>query len=269
MFSSHKTSDSTFPTRRDASASAWKASTRGWPPDVLARGVSDDWRPRGTGTTLILLVVPFAGAVLVAVASRNDRLYRLLVKEDALLEWGQVGAYVVGVAIALLTVRATWRRGDSVAAVVLVALATLAVLSVGEELSWGQRLFDFETPSIASDNRQGEFTLHNDATFEHTSRVALLLGAMYGLLAPFVVRRRTPLVPPRWLAGYFGVVVAYMAYRLVALERPSYVEAKYSEWPEFCFAAALALWCGAIAQSSQHLRRPAGLRPRAGGHPRV
>lgn len=226
-------------------------------------------RPRRTtGATPSLLIAPFVGAVLVAVASTSDRLYRLLVKEDALLEWAQVGAYFGVVAIALPTLRTIWQRGDSAAVVVLLALATLSLVSVGEELSWGQRLFRFETPSIASENSQGEFTLHNDARFEDASRVALLVGALYGLLAPFIVRRPTPLVPPRSLAGCFFVVVAYMAYRLLALESPSYVEAKFSEWPEFCFAAAIALWCGAAARSSPRPRRPASPRPRAVRSPR-
>ena len=99
----------------------------------------------------------------------------------------------------------------------------------------------FETPGIASANRQGELTLHNDARVDEPARLGLLFGALYGVAAPLAIRRRTPFAPPRALIGFFAVVVAYGTYRLLMLEHPSWAEAKYSEWPETCFAAALAL----------------------------
>jgi hypothetical protein len=42
------------------------------------------------------------------------------------------------------------------------ALAIVFTFGAGEEISWGQRLFGFETPeSIDARNRQNEFNLHN------------------------------------------------------------------------------------------------------------
>jgi hypothetical protein len=117
------------------------------------------------------------------------------------------------------------------------------------QLSWGQRLLEFETPQIAANNRQGKLTLHNDARLEGSTHVALLVAGLYGLLAPFLVRRRTALVPPRTLGAFFAVVVAYYTVRLRFLDAPTYVEAKYSEWPETCFALALALWCAHVSST--------------------
>jgi hypothetical protein len=182
----------------------------------------------------------------VALASRNDGLYRLLVKEDAILEWAQVAAYGTVVAIAAATLRGHWRHGDMSAVVVAGGLALVSLLAIGEELSWGQRIVGFETPEIASANRQGELTLHNDARVEEPARLAMLIGALYGLAAPLTFRRRTPFAPPRALITFFAVVVGYATYRLLMLEHPSWAKAKYSEWPELCFAAALALWCADI-----------------------
>ena len=68
----------------------------------------------------------------------------------------------------------------------------------------------------------------------------MLGAALYGLLAPLVLRPG-PFVPPRSLVPAFAVVVAYLAYRFVFLPRPTYVQAKFSEWPELCFAGAVAL----------------------------
>ena len=188
-------------------------------------------------------------------ASRNEALYRLLVKEDALLEWGQVLAYGATVAIAAATLRGHWRQREMSAVIVVGGLALVSLLAIGEELSWGQRIVGFETPEIAAANRQGELTLHNDARLEDPARLALLIGGLYGMSAPLVIGRRTPLVPPRVLVTFFAVVVGYMAYRMLVLERPTYAEAKYSEWPETCFAVALGLWCADIAG---RIRRPFG-----------
>ena len=199
------------------------------------------------------------GAAAVALASMNEGLYRLLVKEDAILEWGQVLAYVAVVAIAAATLRCHWRQRDVSAAIVLGGLAVVSVLAIGEELSWGQRIVGFETPDVAAANRQGELTLHNDARLEEPARLALLTCAIYGMTAPLVIRRRTPLVPPRMLVCFFAVVVGYVAYRFLLLEHPTYVEAKFSEWPETCFALALGLWCADIG-GFRPLRHPLGTR---------
>jgi hypothetical protein len=203
-----------------------------------------------------MVALPLVGAVGVAFASMNEGLYRLLVKEDAVLEWAQVLAYGAVVVIAAATLRAHWRHRDSSAAVVVAGLALVSLLAIGEELSWGQRIVGFETPDIAAANRQGELTLHNDARLEDPARIALLVGAVYGVLAPLVTPRRTPLVPPRTLITFFAAVVAYIAYRVLLLDHPTYVEAKFSEWPETCFAVALCLWCADIGKS----RRLVGTR---------
>ena len=196
---------------------------------------------------LLVPVVPLVGAAIVAIASRSERLYRLLVQEDALLEWGQVVAYVCVVALAVVAVPRLWRRGAALSVTVLLGLALVSLVSAGEELSWGQRLLGFETPRIAENNRQGEFTLHNDARLEGPTRFGLLLTGLYGSLAPLVVRRRTALVPPGALVAWFAVVATYFSIRLLFIDDPTYVEAKYSEWPETCFAAALVLWCADIS----------------------
>ena len=198
--------------------------------------------------------MPLVGAAAVALASTNGGLYRLLVKEDAILEWGQVLAYGGVVVIAVATLNGHWRQRDIGAALVVGGLALISVLAIGEELSWGQRIVGFETPDIAASNRQGELTLHNDARVEEPARLALLLGAVYGMSAPLLIRRRTPFVPPRTLITFFAVVVAYVGYRLLFLEHPSYAQAKFSEWPEMCFAVALCLWCAGMCR----FRRPFG-----------
>ena len=201
--------------------------------------------------TAVLLTVPLLGSVLVAAASRRDDLYRLLVHEDAAFEWAQVTAFAAVVAVAVHGAPRLWNDGDRAAAVVVAGLAVAALVSVGEELSWGQRIFGFEPPTAFAANRQGESTLHNEPGFETASRVLFLLAGVYGTVLPLVVRRPSAFVPPRALVGFFAVVAAYFVGRLLVLDHPTYVQAKYSEWPELCLALATAAWCASLA-----LRRP-------------
>ena len=70
------------------------------------------------------------------------------------------------------------------------------------------------------------------------------------MLVPFLVRRRTPLAPSRTLASFFATLTVYYAVRLLVFDTPSYVQAKYSEWPETCLAAAVALWCADVGSTS-------------------
>jgi len=195
---------------------------------------------------IVLLVSPWLGTALLALAARRPDLYRYLVREDSLLEWGQVIAYGAVVVLALVRAPSLYRRGDRAAASVLVVLAIGAVLAAGEELSWGQRVFDFGTPEAFSRNEQRETNLHNDQRLFESSHLAALLVGLYGLVASLAVRRSTPLAPPRVLWGFFAVVVAYFAVRIFFLPDPTYRQAKFSEWPELCLACAAALWAIAL-----------------------
>jgi hypothetical protein len=180
-----------------------------------------------------VLVAPVVGGALVATAAENRRLYRVLVREDGLLEWLQVAAWLVALVAAAILGRRT--RGLERAAWVAFALACAA--AVGEELAWGQRLFDFGTPEALRDaDKQEEATLHNVRVFESPTRIAVVLVATIGAIAPWVTRR-----VPRFLVTAFALVALYGPARLAAGEDADYRFAKFAEWPELCFAAALAV----------------------------
>jgi hypothetical protein len=93
---------------------------------------------------------------------------------------------------------------------------------------------------------------------EAKTRDALLVAALYGAIAPLVLRPG-PLVPPCRLVPAFAVAAAYVVIRLVFLPHPTYVQAKFSEWPELCFAAAVAL--AALHTTLARRQRPPHRRP--------
>jgi hypothetical protein len=185
-----------------------------------------------------LLITPFAGALLVGLAAFRSGLYSGLVREDRLLEWLQFGSYAAATGLAVAAGVRLERRGRRLSVLALCALA-----SAGEEISWGQRLFGFDPPDALEElNSQEELNVHDVVEVQGKVNLALALASLYGLAAPWLSRRRSLVVPPAALGSAFFVMLAYTAARAAFFPHPGHALAKYSEWPEACFAAAIAVY---------------------------
>ena len=186
----------------------------------------------------IAIAAPLLGSVLLVVLAVTQlRVFDAVVREDSVLEWGEVFAYG---AVVVISARVA-QRTHGLVRVAYGLLAVAAVGAIGEEISWGQRLLHLTTPeSLAAANHQHELNLHNLTAAESATRLVLLAAALYGATLP-LVRRPGPFVPPRALVPAFAVVVAYFSVRFAFLSTPTHAQAKFSEWPEFLFAAAVAL----------------------------
>jgi hypothetical protein len=208
-------------------------------------------------------VTPVLGsATLATLAFNQRRMFDAIVREDSVLEWGEVLAYGAAAVVSVRVAQHT--RGLVGVAYGLLALA--AIVAIGEELSWGQRVFHVTTPeTLAAASRQQELSLHNLGAAEPTTRLVLLAAALYGATAP-LLRGHGPFVPPRALMPAFAIVAAYFAVRFAVLPHPSYAQAKFSEWPEFLFAAAVALTaCGTLSLSAAKRHHPTGSQLGSGG----
>ena len=143
-----------------------------------------------TNILLLGLVTGFG-----ALHALNPDLYYQHVQEDQPLEWltfwaFMLAAFFYGRAAVLerKTTRLPW---------FLVGLSAFCFIVAMEEISWGQRLFGYETPRyFLQNNYQKELNLHNVmATSIRKLIVALILGG-YGLLLPLLRRLR-------WTSGIF------------------------------------------------------------------
>lgn len=157
-----------------------------------------------------------------------------LVEEDGLVEWlGAIGLFA-GAALFLAAAATAYRRRPEwmspLGVLALLGLGAVLLFLAGEEISWGQRLFDWGTPSaLAEANAQDETTLHNLNLFQGTTldgdrlfRLAWI-GFFVALpvlawLWPRARRLLTPRVPlaPLWLAFLFlsGWVLTTIAVRV-------------------------------------------------------
>jgi len=186
-------------------------------------------------------VAPVAGAVVVALTVFQPAVYHALVREDSVFEWIEFGAYAAASFLAGWTAVRLSRGRRVTLALAFGALACCCLLAAGEEISWGQRIFGLDTPSgLERANRQRELNVHNVESVERGFALTLIAASLYGLAAPWLLRRPLLVVPPVFLSSAFLVTFTYVVGRLLFFPHPEYDLAKYSEWPELCFAAALA-----------------------------
>jgi len=82
--------------------------------------------------------------------------------EDGVSEWWSVATYLVAASLAGATGWRLRRTGYSGLVVFQLLLAAIFLIGAMEEISWGQRLFDWDTPqALQAVNQQGETTIHN------------------------------------------------------------------------------------------------------------
>ena len=81
--------------------------------------------------------------------------------EDKLVEWITFAGFL-GASLVLSRVLRYRKAMDKLTFLYLLGLSLFFFVCAGEELSWGQRIFGFKTPTeIVAQNEQAEFNLHN------------------------------------------------------------------------------------------------------------
>lgn len=206
-------------------------------------------------------IPPLAAAALVGALAlfaygivlrwRDPAGFLVWIREDGLAEWLTVVALAAAGARAFRT-GASLRRidGSSRGARLWFVLAAVLVFGVLEEISYGQRIFGWETPEwFKVYNAQDETTLHN-LDFGEFSVNKVIFGKLlavflflYVLLLPllaarrpsfraFLDRRRIPLVQPYQMIAWIVVLVVV---RLALRKAPGDPErmAKAQELQEF------------------------------------
>jgi hypothetical protein len=125
--------------------------------------------------------------------------------EDGVVEYAGFACFFLGSVLAF--VAAFRSRPDRRRLVGAAVLAAVLLFAAGEEISWGQRLFDLDTPEALVDgNRQDELNLHNVDGVQQKAVVAQLAIAAAGVaLARFVDRP--------WARVGLPFFAAYLAYR--------------------------------------------------------
>ncbi|MDA3902223.1 MAG: tetratricopeptide repeat protein [Desulfuromusa sp.] len=162
--------------------------------------------------------------------------YIVATYEDLVGEWAQVYLFA---ATMLLSIRVACFKSRFRFFFAFLALACFYV--VGEEISWGQRIFNLMTPDFfEKHNLQNETNLHNfftgpmTTTLKRSLEYLIALGLVgYGLLYPLLVSARLKLAlwfnkkglphPPLYLWPFF-VVSAYLELGFISFNEAEIAE---------------------------------------------
>jgi hypothetical protein len=190
--------------------------------DAPANGLDSPVSPRSGWAYFIVgtALMAIAFGMLFVLSGKDVDWY---VREDSLVEWtGAIGLFV-GSALFLASFVVARRRGALEVGLTRLGVWMLLVMSFGlfagfgEEISWGQRIFNYGEPGVANSvNAQGEMNLHNLNVFQGgTIDSDRLFRLGYFVLFVFIPlgvwaskRLRARLAPnfpimPMWLAALF------------------------------------------------------------------
>lgn len=238
---------------------------------LLERGARD-WRLSRHAAAAVASLPIAVGLLTVASGAIHKELFKLLTGEDRLFETVQFLVLVAGGAM-LVPLGLHLRRQGEVGVGFLYLLGALFLLFVaGEELSWGQRIFDWRTPEeLARVNRQGETTLHNISGVEAAFRGLKFAAGLYGaVVSPLVhwsgtaARHPRPvrLLMPHWLlAPYFAVPLVWRPVRWFAPRPEDFAFALQ----EFSEVEELILYLGVFLFIVHRARRATGEEPAEAG----
>jgi hypothetical protein len=226
---------------------------------ILRHWLRDDAERWGVpaGVAEIVLLLPIAGGVAVALTRLDRDFFSWLLKEDSVVEWSQFALFLAAAFFGARALRVSWsvRRGREALVLSLFVLGCLVV--AGEEISWGQRLLGLETPDLLEGtNVQDELNVHNVLEVRTGLKFAMIGLGLYGFVVPWLVRmrgwRRGPrlelAVLPLFLSSTFLVLAGYNLGRLAFFPRGFFgVEenltlGRFGEWPELCLAFALSVY---------------------------
>ena len=107
--------------------------------------------------------------------------------EDGVSEWWSVATYLASAVMAAVTAKSLVRLGHPRLGVVHILFAVAFLFGALEEISWGQRLFDWSTPeALIRINEQDETTIHNIPSFKRVIYTGFFWASFLALMGAVV-----------------------------------------------------------------------------------
>ncbi len=148
--------------------------------------------------------------------------YTFYNQEDRLLEnLSAVLFFIASVAFVITAMKSSYLKeaNSKLAYFMIISWAILMFVFAGEEISWGQRIFDFGTPDGLNEiNLQGEFNIHNidivdqfgGGKYRYLTIMMLLTGVVFPLMAlhekgkQFFQIFKYPVLPMHFMLFFLG-----------------------------------------------------------------
>jgi hypothetical protein len=231
-----------------STASAWSFK------QLLAESARD-WK-LSQGMIFFIVLLPFIIALVGAsTALMGKEIFKWFTDEDRFAENLQVVIWALTFLLGFIVMRRIWNAGYKSVALLYLLLNIGIFFLIGEEVSWGQRIFGWETPeSMMAMNKQKETNLHNIHGVGDTFKWIHVIIGFYGTFLPLIARQTqalarhrkvlSMLVPHYVLLPYFA---AALLWRLQANlwnppKRLYFVIISYSEVIELILCTAFLLF---------------------------
>ncbi|MBN2021536.1 MAG: hypothetical protein JW809_01975 [Pirellulales bacterium] len=143
----------------------------------------------------ILVAIAAVGGLYVAILSVADvEAYSALIREDGVVENVSAILWFLAAAVLVISVAVRWKGAQRTVRGRMIWLYSpiiaFFITCGGEEISWGQRVLDVETPeAIRAVNVQQEITIHNIGSISVFSNAFFLIAATFFLLPPLGIKR--------------------------------------------------------------------------------
>ncbi|MBX3013222.1 MAG: hypothetical protein KF832_17015 [Caldilineaceae bacterium] len=217
-----------------------------------------EWR-MSPSIMVIILLTPFLLLVTGVVSALFGKAaYLWFTGEDGFAENLQQLFNALALAWAALIMHRYWRTGERLIAGLYLLLCVGLIFLIGEEISWGQRIFGWETQGVMAEiNTQNETNIHNLVGAKTAFKWIQLLVGAYGLLPLVLPLARVPLrwqrlymaiIPPLALLPYFGLLFVWKLYRNF-IPAPAHWEFRLAEYNEVLeLILAIGLWLFMVFQ---------------------
>jgi len=142
-----------------------------------------------------------------------------IIREDSILEYIQFFLYILsGIFTIKIVKRLVELKESKFKIIAFSILAILFFFIAFEEISWGQRILNIETPeSVASNNAQGELTVHNLTPLQFKMHFLYIAIGIYGISSRFLLKKIFPkqylklriFTPDYFLFPYFLFAIVF------------------------------------------------------------
>jgi hypothetical protein len=216
-----------------------------------------------------LFWLPLIATLVIFAVQINRDIFRFLLQEDGPAEWLSAIAFILTGLISFRIAVGRFKAGHTWQAWLFVAVALVMLFAGGEEISWGQRIFGWETPQELIDvNDQGETNLHNIGIVLQLTNLAMFLTGLYGTIA-YVANRNLRFarrwdqgdylfVPPFFLATYFFPILIFRIARMTVFTESNFTLNRLGEWAEMVVAVGILLffWLAFLRVTSPASNKP-------------
>lgn len=152
-----------------------------------------------------IVTAALAGLYVIWLSLTDTPSYSALIREDGLVEYASALFWILAAIFLVIGMIRPDRNRHIYRFQYLpyVLILLFFIVSAGEEISWGQRIFGLETPEfLKTINVQDELTLHNIGSISVFSNAFFLIAVVFFLLVPFLQARNVSI---RTLVDYYSL----------------------------------------------------------------